>query len=195
MEPKYIEDSEIITPSNEIQVVYKCTSNRCGKLFIASYVYSVSRVGSESYVFVSSEPKTEEPVNFSETITQVSPSFVQIYNQAATAESLGLTEICGAGYRKSLEFLVKDYLIHKNPDQESSIKSQFLGSCIRSIEDYNIKFCADRASWLGNDETHYVRKWENSDLSDLKTLINLVSNWVENALMMEKYEAEMAQGR
>lgn len=37
--------------------------------------------------------------------------FISIYNQALTAEKNGLTEICGLGYRKSFEFLIKDYLL------------------------------------------------------------------------------------
>ena len=38
----------------------------------------------------------------------------------------------------------------------------------RYIDDSNIKNVAKRAVWLGNDETHYIRKWEDKDLSFLK---------------------------
>jgi len=70
-------------------------------------------------------------------------------------------EICGVGYRKSLEFLIKDYLIGRAPEGEGqaaaveAIKKKFLGTCIKEdIEDANIKLVAQRATWLGNDETH-----------------------------------------
>lgn len=32
------------------------------------------------------------------------------------------------------------------------------------IEDNNVRRCAELAVWLGNDESHYLRKWENKDL-------------------------------
>ncbi len=46
---------------------------------------------------------------------------------------------------------------------------------------------AKRAAWLGNDETHYVRKWEGKDLEDLKRLISLTIHWIE----MEKLTADV----
>ena len=48
---------------------------------------------------------------FSDTIKGVSSSFEEIYNQAYCAEQLSLNQICGTGYRKALEFLIKEYLI------------------------------------------------------------------------------------
>ncbi|CAM4463867.1 DUF4145 domain-containing protein [Paenibacillus xylanexedens] len=124
----------------------------------------------------------------------LSPNFIKIYNQAAAAELGELTEICGAGYRKSLEFLIKDYLIHLEPQKEVEIQSKLLGHCISGITDHDIKTCAQRATWLGNDETHYIRKWEDKDLNDLKILIDLTVNWITNKLLMERYLTEM-QGR
>ena len=32
-------------------------------------------------------------------------------SQAETAEKYGLTLVCGPGYRKALEFLIKDYVL------------------------------------------------------------------------------------
>ncbi len=128
---------------------------------------------------------------FRSEIVDLSPDFIKIYNQAAAAELGELTEICGAGYRKSLEFLIKDYLIHLEPEKEAEIKSKLLGPCISGITDHDIKTCAQRATWLGNDETHYIRKWEDKDLNDLKILIDLTVNWITNKLLMERYVTEM----
>lgn len=47
------------------------------------------------------------------------------------------------------------------------------------IKDSNIKEVAKRAAWLGNDETHYMRKWGAQDLQDLKKLIDLTVHWME----------------
>jgi hypothetical protein len=68
----------------------------------------------------------------------------------------------------------------------------FLGKCIDTyINDLNLKECARRAAWLGNDETHYIRKWEDKDVNDLKTLIRLTVNWIENVLLTEEYISSM----
>lgn len=103
-----------------------------------------------------------------------------------------LQQLVGCGLRKALEFLVKDFAIKQNPEHEESIKSTLLGQCIRThIDDPNTKACAERAAWLGNDETHYVRKWTDKDIQDLKRLVKLTVNWVENAVLTQKYEADM----
>ena len=36
--------------------------------------------------------------------------FLTIYNQSLSAEDNNLDQIAGIGYRKALEFLIKDYL-------------------------------------------------------------------------------------
>jgi len=36
--------------------------------------------------------------------------------------------------------------------------------------DTNVKAVANRATWLGNDETHYEKKYEQLDIKHLKEL-------------------------
>lgn len=178
-----------------LQVVYQCVRTECGKLFISEYsLHGFNGVYREYTYSGRSIPVIFKATEFSEGINDLSPNFVNIYNQAEEAESRGLTEICGVGYRKSLEFLVKDYLISLNPAEADNIKSKPLGNCIQDIQNADIKFCAQRATWLGNDETHYIRKWETKDLTDLKTLIELMLNWLKNEMLMKKYREEMAEG-
>ena len=91
-------------------------------------------------------------------IANLSQDFKTIYAQAAEAESLGLDQVAGTGYRKALEFLIKDYCISETPNDAEQIRKEFLGSCIKNrVSDAIVKECAERAVWLGNDETHYVR--------------------------------------
>lgn len=54
-------------------------------------------------------------VDFSDRIKRVSGKFCGIYNEAQRAEQLGLSQLCEAGYRQSLEFLIRDYvsMLHK----------------------------------------------------------------------------------
>lgn len=78
---------------------------------------------------------------------------------------MNLSQIVGMGIRKSLGFLVKDFAVYKNPSQSEEIKSAWLAVYIKNyIEDSNVRRCAELAVWLGNDESHYLRKWENKDL-------------------------------
>lgn len=115
-----------------------------------------------------------------EEIKVYSESFVRIYNQALQAEKTGLDEICGLGYRKAFEFLIKDYLLlNKESTFHTNIINSKLQSCIKDyIEDSNIKLIAERAVWLGNDHTHYIVKWKDKTLNDLKDLIHITTEWI-----------------
>lgn len=120
--------------------------------------------------------------------------FQVIYNQANSAEQLNLLEICGVGYRKAFEFLIKDYAKKNYPDEIETIEKKALGRCINDyVEDERIKKVAKRAVWLGNDETHYVRKWEGKDLNDLKKLIELSLHWIEMEVLTESFEEDMPE--
>jgi len=139
-------------------------------------------------------PNPPQKIEFSEYVSGVSKEFVEIYNQANQAETMGLLEISGIGYRKFLEFLIKDYLISKlktEPEKEV-IKKKPLGDCIKqNVDDPRIKKVAERAVWIGNDETHYLRKHEGKDISDLKALIDLTIRWIEMIEMTAKYTKEI----
>jgi hypothetical protein len=174
------------------EAVFKCPRNACQLLFIATYVGSVpNNTSPQKYsafpmALLTVQPQTTVLISFPPEITVLSPTFVTIYNQANSAEAYQLDDIAGSGYRKSLEFLVKDYLIRLHPEDAEAIKKEFLGSVIKNrVEDPNIKRVAERAVWLGNDETHYERRWVDKDIDDLKRLITLTVNWITNHLMTE----------
>lgn len=133
---------------------------------------------------------------FSEIINSISSQFDQIYNQAFHAEQMGLDQICGVGYRKALEFLIKDYLISRETDEHiiNNIKEKFLGKCIQeNVQNDNIKNVAKRAVWLGNDETHYIRVWVGKDVNNLKQLIDLTIRWIENEIETERVLQDMTR--
>lgn len=131
-------------------------------------------------------PVTPRIEPFSTGISNLSHTFVNTYNQAQFAESQGLTEICGMGYRRALEFLVKDYLIHLAPNQAETIKAQPLGASIKQINNDHIKVLAERSTWIGNDETHYVRKHEDFDYTDMKRFIKAMVRYIDSELTFEE---------
>lgn len=182
----HLHGTPYINRQRDIYITYGCPS--CGQLLLASYSKAVYDL-----ILLNVGPNSYRSHIFNPEINQLSPRFSDIFNESQKAESDGLLEICGPGYRKSLEILIKDYLIHLAQEEEDDIKKRPLGTCINQINNAQIQVCAKRATWLGNDETHYVRKWENKDLSDLKTLIRLVVNFIENDVLAAKYLEEMPE--
>jgi hypothetical protein len=172
-----------------LDVAFKCVRRECGHIFISRYIRILP---TDPYEYSHSVPVTFEPPPIPEEIEQLSPNFVEIYGQAAAAEQYLLNQMAGVGYRKALEFLVKDYCISQHPDKAEEIKGAWLATCIKNyVGDVNTKLCAERAAWLGNDETHYVRRWEDKDIGDLKTLIKLTMAWIQNNLLTAKYFSDM----
>lgn len=128
-------------------------------------------------------PDSCSTLKFSDHIISLSPQFVDIYHQSQKAEFAGLNELCGMGYRKALEFLVKDFATYIHPDKISEIENSFLGNCISTyIDNEKIKILATASAWLGNDETHYIRKHQNYNSQDLKRFINTLVAFIEYEL-------------
>lgn len=124
-------------------------------------------------------PADKSSVKMPESIEILSPSFVKIYKEAEIAEKQGLYEICGIGYRKALEFLVKDYALEMNPDKRETIISVQLANCIETfISNEQIKTLAKASAWIGNDETHYSRKHEDYNVSHLKAFIDAMVTYI-----------------
>lgn len=162
---------------------YLCPS--CEKVFLTESICT------EYYtpgVYLNSQlidliPHSHNTTSFPKNIAELSPSFVKIYNQAETAENSKLDEICGQGYRKSLEFLIKDYAIKFHPKDKENIQKLNLSPCIdKYIENSRIKSLAKASAWLGNDETHYVRKHEDYNIEHLKSFINAMVAYIDSEL-------------
>jgi hypothetical protein len=171
------------------QVAFRCADARCDRVFVALYDWDEPR---SRYVLEKTEPVYPESRSFGASIAGLSPMFEVIYNQALAAEAAGLREVCGCGYRRALEFLVKDYLTASLPQDATAIRSELLGACIaHRVSEPRLKECAERAAWLGNDETHYERRWTGTDLQDLKVLIDLALHWVESEVLHREYLARM----
>jgi hypothetical protein len=153
-------------------------------------------VSTDYWEYTISKPYETERRTFNVEIEEVSPEFTEIYNQAFAAQSLGMSHIAGMGFGKALEFLIKDFAIKQRPDKKEEIKNLFLGVCLKNyIDDQNVKDVAERASWLRNDQAHYVRKWSDRDIEDLKTLLTLTVNAIQNIELAAKFKREMLQGK
>jgi hypothetical protein len=194
IEPFLVSSRIKVDGGNNAWIMYQCPLLTCQSVFVVKYYRSS---GKGSVYFPDATYPASRPVReFSKVISNISPEFVDIYNQALHADDLGLKKICGMGYRKALEFLVKDWCVFKNPTSAEVIRSMQLVPCIKKfIDNVRIKDCAERGAWLGNDETHYIRKWEQHDIEDLKALIDLTLHFVESESLYEQYMNEMPIGR
>lgn len=180
--------SGIFQTKDKLQVIYVCTNKECGTAFMQVW----ENYGSRFHLKTTFPSESEK--EFSESVKKLSPQFVEIYKQAAKAKDLGLVQICGPGYRKAFEFLIKDYAKYKNAQEAESIEKSFAGGVVEKYIDHpQTKALAKRALWVGNDETHYRRKWEDKDINDLIKLIDLTIHWIEMEDLGKEYVEEMPE--
>jgi len=180
----------------EIEQVLKCPASDCSRIFIARYIKESENDHflNGFFTYKGSLPIEPKDIKQTEHIEKVSPLFCEIFNQASFSENIGLLQIAGVGYRKAFEHLIKDFCVFENPTLQENIQKSALMYCIKThIEDKNILECSKRATWLGNDETHYVRKWEGKDISDLKKLIHLACHWITSHLITKEYLISMPE--
>lgn len=156
---------------------FRCPRSACKKFFAIEYSFS-GRADTCQIVDYAYRPPIK--VNLPENIEKVSPLFVEIYSQASIAEQERLDQIAGVGYRKAAEFLIKDYVIAKNPNSEATIKQIMLGKVISDyLTDFpKIQALARSVAWIGNDETHYVRRHDDKDVQDLKRFILATAQFI-----------------
>lgn len=163
-------------PGSSFCVTYQCLCKDCHKYFAVEYILSG---GSETDLY----PYTyyhQVEVYLPDSVAKLSPNFKTIYKQAKTAEYYNLDQIAGIGYRKAVEFLIKDYASHKCPTDKDKIQRMTLSQVIKSYLDDvpKIQHLATASTWLGNDETHYIRKHTDKDIDDLKTFIEATIHFI-----------------
>lgn len=189
VDPRKIAGAKVSASGDDIQYAFQCTRARCRSIFVGYY----SKI-SGRYRLKRTAPVTYVEQKFAPEVEGVSPTFVAVFNQSVAAETAGLDQLTGIGLRKALEFLIKDFACDEHQASCEEIKTKPLARCIADyIADPNLQVTAKRAAWLGNDETHYVRRWEDKDIRDLKLLITLTVNWVQNVLLTRKYQDEMPE--
>lgn len=150
------------TKKSIISLTFCCTV--CDGTYFCVY----NETSKNQYTRVSIYPNSKPILNIPSEIKDYFPGFYEIYQQSAIAEASNLNEISGMGYRKAIEFLVKGYLIQKHPEDKISIEKETLGNSIKRIDSPQIKSLSTAATWLGNDQTHFVKKHRNYNTTHLK---------------------------
>lgn len=157
-------------------VIFLCPN--CKKHFVQTYQKTENKILPIGYT-----PSTTIDEDVPEKIKTLFPKFYDIYCQALTAESYGLTELIGLGFRKSIEFLIKDFLIKIKNSDIDKISDMSLQKAINEIDDTRIRTLATKTYWLGNDETHYIKKHQDRDYKDMKNFIKALYSYINYELI------------
>lgn len=174
--------------SNDLEqnvgVLFSCSAPDCGKFFTCQYKMdaqgNLSRIELPYTALVG--------YHLPENLKIISPEFFKLYDEASKSEKFNLRNGAGMVYRKALEILVKDFAKLRNPDKENDIEGKPLGQV---ISDYfgdfpRIQTLAKASAWIGNDETHYVRKHKEYDIEDLKNFLNAAALFISADEMVDQ---------
>lgn len=163
--------------------IYRCSS--CNQLFAiwsehnktdeANDAKQSKYVCTTKYIYPDDAPKT----TFSQEILELSNEFVAIYKQSECAESHGLNEICGMGYRRALEFLVDAYIRHIHSEQSIDANLPLSTKISKFIDDPKIQTLAQKSAWLCNDATHIVIKHPDREVGDIKKFIKAIVTMID----------------
>lgn len=180
---KWTTPINIVKDDNVYQYIYQCKNPNCQSIIIRECVWFQDNPQKT----IPTEYKRQSFKEYPH-IIQISKSFPTLYNQSYTAEQLNCSDIAWAWYRKSIEFLIKDYIINLNLSTKDEIEKKPVSQCIQDyIDDKKIKELSKRAFWLWNDQVHYYQERNEMDIEDLKNIIKLVMFYIESELSSKEY--------
>lgn len=165
----------ITNKTTSLSLTFRCLG--CKHFWVEEFeaTESMDRFGSIFYEIDHIEVTKEQPsdISISDDIELISPIGKAVYLQALYAENESLDLIAGIGYRKALEFFVKDFVIALNHDDEEKVSKMLLKNVIDSyIDDETLKTFATASAFIGNDETHYTRRHSDKDIRNLKKYLH-----------------------
>lgn len=162
-----------------LTIVYK--GDCCDLPFFACYSYT----SKDDTKLLSIYPSIK-PALLPEKIQECSPRFIELYNQAYTAEQNNHLELAGAGYRNSMEILIKDFAINKlNIPREEVVKKTLYDAIGTYLKEINLATsAADVVRVLGNDFTHYESKYDDIDFTVIKRYLEILITQIETKLLL-----------
>ena len=194
---KYVEPKNVhsvyhrnLRSFDKVASIFQCPA--CKQLYFVDFI----RNSAGNISVLNQYPYPKKQFTFSPELTKLSPQFVKIYNQALQSEAYKLDELSGIGYRKALEFLIKDYLISQATDknEQEKIRKENLSQAVNRLDE-SLKALALTSTWLGNDPAHYVQKYEDKSLEDLKRFLKSVIAGISYKLVHQEAQAFIAQNK
>ena len=100
--------------------------------------------------------------------------------QSFDAEQNSYFELAGSGYRNAIEVLIKDFAIQELKAPEKEVCKKSLSQAIEAyLPNINASVSADVTRVLGNDYTHYERRYEDVDFHVLKRYLQIFINSID----------------
>lgn len=174
-----LERNAAINFNSSVVGVVSFSSTCCENQFLVCYESENDSNAKLFYVYPAAETE-----RISDEIRSISPRFCNLYNQASAAETLNFGELAGAGYRNALEVLIKDYAIVELGKSEEEVKNKKLFSAIGDYVPQIVINAADVVRVLGNDFTHYERRYEGIDLQVLKRYLQIFIQSIETQYLI-----------
>lgn len=175
-----IKDNKALSFGKNLLLVISYIGNCCNTPFYATYNY---HDGQTTLLDVYPHLKT---LTLPDNIKNLSPRFANLYEQSYTAEQNGHIELAGSGYRNSIEVLIKDFAIKKINAPESEVCKMSLYDAIGTyLKEVNIETsAADVIRVLGNDYTHYQRKYDDIDFIVVKKYLEIFIQQIDTKLLL-----------
>lgn len=168
----------IATDTSDINFIVQCTA--CNKIFFTKYSIAIDN----HLIFLSNYPNPSFQNSFPKELDEISPKFIEIYDQTLTAKNSNLHELVGIGLRRAFEYLITDYI--KNVlslEPEKTLEKR-----IKQIDVRNVNVHATLVRWIGNDNTHVEIKHPEFSIDDMIKSIEIVvyylhSEYISNELL------------
>lgn len=175
-----IKDNKLLTFSEESLLVISYVGNCCNIPFYATYKYSNSQA---SLLDIYPHLKS---IALPDKIKELSPRFANLYEQSYSAEQNDCIELAGSGYRNSIEILIKDFAINKLKAPENEVCKMSLYDAIGIyLTEVNLETsAADVIRVLGNDYTHYQRKYNDIDFIVVKKYLEILIQQIDTKLLL-----------
>lgn len=167
--------------NNGYLLIATCECTACHKNFF----FACESANGSYAKMVSMYPSFQVTPYANEKLAAISQRFIDMYNQALFAEFNQNYELAAIGFRSALEILVKDYAIQELGEPAETVAKQ---SLCNAIEKYlnlpDLVNTADVVRILGNDYTHYQRKYPEHDFALLKKYMEIFLSQIEVRYMI-----------
>lgn len=162
-----------------VSFAWACTA--CGRHFVSCHVADKDQsTAALVCVYPPAAPYAPDPL-----VQDLSPRFVDLYRQAQAAEDLEAWDVAAMGYRAALEVLLKDYAIRAlGRDEKAVARSKLADLIVEVFHEQELVNCADVVRLLGNDYTHFQRRYTDVDFVNIRRYLDLLVSSVAARLAM-----------
>lgn len=152
-----------------VSFAWACTA--CGRHFVSCHVADKDQsTAALVCVYPPAAPYAPDPL-----VQDLSPRFVDLYRQAQAAEDLEAWDVAAMGYRAALEVLLKDYAIRAlGRDEKAVARSKLADLIVEVFHEQELVNCADVVRLLGNDYTHFQRRYTDVDFVNIRRYLDLL---------------------